>query len=161
MANFYIYWQFFAPFWQLFVFSLASLTTLSNFWKVLVTIMLPCHHVIKSSQITLSSWHIFILLSCHIFIMSSYHLVILSFCQFICLWACNLVSFSACASWSCKLVSLLLVLNRIFIGPRKTWGLIFGSGCPSVSKTPLWNLTDVTLANGYTNSIPTDNANKV
>ena len=31
---------------------------------------------------------------------------------------------------------------------------------PSVSLTPCWNLTDVTLANEDTNSIPTDNANR-
>ena len=39
-------------------------------------------------------------------------------------------------------------------------GPIFVSGCPSVSETPCWDLTDVTLADEDTNSILTDNANR-
>ena len=49
-----------------------------------------------------------------------------------------------------------LCKNVLFIG---TWGPIFGSGGPSVTKTPCADLTDVTLADEDTNSVPTDNAN--
>ena len=44
-------------------------------------------------------------------------------------------------------------VGRLFIGPRCPWGPI------SVSKLPLANLTDVTLADQATNSIQTDYAN--
>ena len=46
--------------------------------------------------------------------------------------------------------------------PRNTvFGPIFiGPGCLSLTHTPFWNLTDVTLADEDTNSILTDNANR-
>ena len=48
----------------------------------------------------------------------------------------------------------------IFIGPRCPWGPIYGWICPWVSETPCWNLTDVTLADQATNSIPNDKGNR-
>ena len=45
-------------------------------------------------------------------------------------------------------------VGRLFIGPRCPWGPI------SVSKLPLANLTDVTLADQATNSIQTDDTNR-
>jgi len=48
----------------------------------------------------------------------------------------------------------------IFIGPRCPWGPIYGSGCLKLSELPLWNLTDMTLADEDTNSILTDNSNR-
>ena len=53
--------------------------------------------------------------------------------------------------------------SSIFIGPRYTWGPIYGSACLSQTnkQTDLCaDLTDVTLADGDTNSILTDNANR-
>ena len=47
----------------------------------------------------------------------------------------------------------------IFIGPRYTWGPIYGSESLKLT-IPFWNLTYVTLANEDTNSILTDNANR-
>ena len=49
---------------------------------------------------------------------------------------------------------------RIFIGPRYTWGPIYGSRCLSLTPRLFAELTDVTLADEDTNSIPTDNANR-
>ena len=49
---------------------------------------------------------------------------------------------------------------EIFIGPRCPWGPIYGSGCLKLSLRPFADLTDVTLADEDTNSIPTDNANR-
>ena len=49
---------------------------------------------------------------------------------------------------------------QFFIGPRCSWGPIYGSGCLSLTRTPFWNLTDVTLADEDNNSILTDNANR-
>ena len=34
-----------------------------------------------------------------------------------------------------------IIMMAVFIGPRKTWGPIFGSGCSNI----IWDLTDVTL----------------
>ena len=49
----------------------------------------------------------------------------------------------------------------VIIGPRYTWGLIYGSGCLSVStRGCAADLTDVTLADEDTNSILADNANR-
>ena len=47
----------------------------------------------------------------------------------------------------------------IFIGPRCPWGPIYGSG-PSVRHRAFADLTDVTLADEDSNSIPTDDVNR-
>ena len=47
----------------------------------------------------------------------------------------------------------------IFIGPRYTWGPIYGSRV-SVTERGFADLTDVTLADEDTNSILIDNANR-
>ena len=55
-------------------------------------------------------------------------------------------------------------ITSFFIGPRYTWGPIYGSASLSLTdwltETPFANLTDVTLADEDTNSILTDNANR-
>ena len=48
----------------------------------------------------------------------------------------------------------------IFIGPRYTWGPIYGSECLKLTEGGLWNFTELTLADEVTNSILTDNANR-
>ncbi len=48
----------------------------------------------------------------------------------------------------------------IFIGPMSP-GPIYVSGCLSLTETPFWNLTDVTLADKETNLILTDKVNRV
>ena len=47
-----------------------------------------------------------------------------------------------------------------FIGPRYTWGPIYGSGCLKLTHIRFWNLTELTLPDEDTNSILTDNANR-
>ena len=47
----------------------------------------------------------------------------------------------------------------IFIGPRCPWGPIYGSWC-QYKQDYFADLTDVTLADEDSNSIPTDDANK-
>ena len=49
--------------------------------------------------------------------------------------------------------------GKVIIGPRCTWGPIYGSRSLSVSERGLANLTDVTLADQATNSMQADNAN--
>ena len=56
----------------------------------------------------------------------------------------------------CELLPILS--DSIFIGPRYTWGPIYGSRV-SLTHWPCADLTDVTLADEDTNSILTDNAN--
>ena len=46
------------------------------------------------------------------------------------------------------------------IGPRYTWGPIYGSRCPSVRSWCFFNLIDVTLVDGDINPIPTDEAKR-
>ena len=48
------------------------------------------------------------------------------------------------------------------MGPRYTWGPIFGSWtwCNWLTTKRFWDLTDVTLTDEDTNSIQTDDANK-
>ena len=52
----------------------------------------------------------------------------------------------------------------IFIGPRCPWGPIYGSGPmsvrPSLTERLCSDLTDVTLADEDSNSIPTDDVNR-
>ena len=52
------------------------------------------------------------------------------------------------------------VPDAIFIGPRYTWGPIYGSECLKLTEGGCADLTDVTLADEDTNSILTDNANR-
>ena len=47
----------------------------------------------------------------------------------------------------------------MFIGPRSP-GPIYVSGCHKLSELRFWNLTDVTLADEDTDSIPTDDTNR-
>ena len=49
--------------------------------------------------------------------------------------------------------------SAFFIGPRCPWGPIYGSGCHFLREV-FGNLTDVTLADGHTKPILTDNANR-
>ena len=48
----------------------------------------------------------------------------------------------------------------IFIGPRYTWGPIYGSRCLKLTPRPFADLTDMTLADEDTNSILADNDNR-
>ena len=48
----------------------------------------------------------------------------------------------------------------IFIGPRYTWGPIYGSKSLKLTTRGFADLTDVTLADEDANSILTDSANK-
>ena len=48
----------------------------------------------------------------------------------------------------------------VFIGPRCPWAPIYGSACLSVSTRPFADLTDVTLVDEDTNSIPTNNTKR-
>ena len=48
----------------------------------------------------------------------------------------------------------------LVIGPRCPWGPIYGSGPMSVSTRLFADLTDVTLADEDSNSIPTDDIHK-
>ena len=48
----------------------------------------------------------------------------------------------------------------VFIGPRCPWGPIYGSGSLSLTPRGFANLTDVTLADGDTKSLLTDNAKR-
>ena len=48
-------------------------------------------------------------------------------------------------------------IDNIFIGPRCTWGPIYGSRSLSLSKRRFADLTDVTLADKDTNSMRTGN----
>ena len=50
--------------------------------------------------------------------------------------------------------------KSVFIGPRCPWGPIYVSGPMSVSTTLCADLTDVTLADEDSNSIPTDDVNR-
>ena len=54
-----------------------------------------------------------------------------------------------------------LYTGCFFIGPRYTWGPIYGSECLKLTEGGCADLTDVTLADEDTNSILTDNANRV
>ena len=49
----------------------------------------------------------------------------------------------------------------VFIGPRYTWGPIYGSKSLSVTNSCLVDLTDVSLVNEYNNSILADDTNRV
>ena len=49
--------------------------------------------------------------------------------------------------------------NLVFIGPRCPWGPIYGSKPMSVTARGFADLTDVTLADEDSNSIPTDDVN--
>ena len=55
----------------------------------------------------------------------------------------------------------LATLIRFFIGPRCPWGPIYGSWPMSVTRRLCAGLTDVTLADEDSNSIPTDDVNMV
>ena len=44
-----------------------------------------------------------------------------------------------------KLIVMICCLMVIFIGPRCTWGPIYGSGCLKLSTRAFADLTDVTL----------------
>ena len=55
--------------------------------------------------------------------------------------------------------TLDIIDGIIFIGPRYTWGPIYGSECLSLT-IPCWDFTELTLADEDTNSILTDNANR-
>ena len=52
-----------------------------------------------------------------------------------------------------------LYTGWLFIGPRCPWGPIYGSWCQWLSPRGFADLTDVTLADEDSNSIPTDDAN--
>ena len=64
-------------------------------------------------------------------------------------------------TWFIKRVcwTLFIPVCQFFIGPKYTWGPIYGSKCLTLTNTPCWNLTDVTLADEDTNSILTDIVN--
>ena len=49
---------------------------------------------------------------------------------------------------------------QVIIGPRYTWGPIYGSESLKLTHRRFWNFTELTLANEDTNSILTDNANR-
>ena len=66
---------------------------------------------------------------------------------------CNFGSFSSKGSLSWN---IWMPCSKVFIGPRYTWGPIYGSG----SILPCWDLADVTLADQDINSILADNANR-
>ena len=69
------------------------------------------------------------------------------------------------SSWSWPQISpskpatICTTVGNVFIGPRYTWGPIYGSQCLKLT-LPSADLTDVTLADEDTNSILADNANK-
>ena len=48
----------------------------------------------------------------------------------------------------------------LFIGPRYTWGPIYGSDLSNSLRDYFADLTDVTLADEDSNSIPTDDVNR-
>ena len=61
-------------------------------------------------------------------------------------WAINY-----CQQWT-TIRSATFICDAVFISPRYTWGPIYGS--QSLKQTDLWlDLTEVTLADGDTNSI--------
>ena len=57
-------------------------------------------------------------------------------------------------------INAMMTLVTMIIGPRYTWGPIYGSECLKLSERGFWNWTYVTLADEDTNSILTDNANR-
>ena len=63
-----------------------------------------------------------------------------------------------CNAKNTKIWNKILIL--VFIGPRYTWGPIYGSECLKLTPRPCADLTDVTLADEDTKSIPTDNAKR-
>ena len=71
---------------------------------------------------------------------------------------------SALMQFICELVegstSIQQQVFTIFIGPGCPWGPIYGSGPMSVSHRLFADLTDVTLADDDSNSIPTVDVNK-
>ena len=89
------------------------LATFVTFWHTLATfanvtvrqscnllpLMLPCHHIIKSSYPLITSSYLVNLSSCPLLICQSDSLSIF---QLVDLLACKPVSFSACASWSLR-----------------------------------------------------------
>ena len=78
-------------------------------------------------------------------------------------WPCPMVGLMFRYFWKKNLLWLWVGMD-IFIGPRCPWGPIYGSWCQSVSQwlhpRLCWDLTDVTLADEDSNSIPTDDVNR-
>ena len=57
-------------------------------------------------------------------------------------------------------ISIFFFSLHIFIGPRCPWGPIYGSWCHWLTDRLFVDLTDATLADDDSNSIPTDDVNK-
>ena len=76
---------------------------------------------------------------------------------------CNVMEYNANVMYNetqFKCIATPLSITSLFIGPRCTWGPIYGSRCHWVSERRCWNLTDMTLTDKDTNPILTDNVNR-